>query len=540
MTRPSLARSVLSNWAVTVLGVTYSLFITPIVVKGLNKELYGVWSFLNGLMAYSDLLYMGLGGALIRYVAKYMALNDHAAVRRLASVVLSIYGALGTLCLLVALGMSRSVPHLFTEPLTGAAAMASTYACALLGVQVFCVFIASGFNGLLMGQDRFDLINMSRGLTIAARFVVVPFAVHGNYPLLNLAVVTAASMAAEMIICGFLAFRVTRGLRIMPTVPTSAELRLLYGFGVQCFVIILAGKLISYTDTTVIGVMLGASSVALYVLPMQLIDYIRLLLGGFTGVFLPRLTVLSMHQDVEGLRRAYIVGVRIACFLGAFLITNLLFLGVPFLTLWVGSDFGEPARWVIVFLGTAAFLQIFNYLVPLPFFQAMHLMSFPAKTLLAEGALNLALTIVLAREFGISGVAAATAIATLVVSFVLIPRYLCRQLSISFRALVLEGLWPSGLVVGFVSATHWLLSGMMPATSYGALFIRVAATAPMALAVLLLSASAYERDVLAGKVASWKSASRNWSFGWRTPLDQTIPSEATAHRGRWSRKSAGG
>ena len=53
--------------------------VTPIVVRSLGIERYGIWSFLNGLLAYSELLYFGLGSALVKYAAQYRARDDIAA-----------------------------------------------------------------------------------------------------------------------------------------------------------------------------------------------------------------------------------------------------------------------------------------------------------------------------------------------------------------------------------------------------------------------------------------------------------------------------
>src|SRR5688572_19617541 len=102
MTRPgSLTRNVLSNWLSIPVGVAYGLIITPIMVRALDTELYGVWSFVNGLLMYSDLLYVGLGSAVIKYVAQHRANNDQPAINRLISVVGGIYGVIGIICFAV-------------------------------------------------------------------------------------------------------------------------------------------------------------------------------------------------------------------------------------------------------------------------------------------------------------------------------------------------------------------------------------------------------------------------------------------------------
>ena len=65
-----LLEATAANWIASLLSIVYALFITPIVIKALNKDLYGVWSFLNGLLAYSSLLYVGLGAAFIKYLSQ--------------------------------------------------------------------------------------------------------------------------------------------------------------------------------------------------------------------------------------------------------------------------------------------------------------------------------------------------------------------------------------------------------------------------------------------------------------------------------------
>ena len=109
----SLFRNVFTNWIVLAMNIAYAVVITPVIVRALHAELYGVWSFLNGLLAYSDLLYLGLGSALIRYVAQHRAQSDQAKLNRLVSVVVTIYLCLGLVCLVALVALSRVVPQVF-------------------------------------------------------------------------------------------------------------------------------------------------------------------------------------------------------------------------------------------------------------------------------------------------------------------------------------------------------------------------------------------------------------------------------------------
>ena len=83
---------------------------------------------------------------------------------------------------------------------------------------------------------------------------------------------------------------------------------------------------------------------------------------------------------------------------------------------------------------------------PLGFYQAMHLVGFPAKVLMLEAVLNLGLSIWLAPRLGITGVALATALPALLMSAVVLPPYLCRQLGVPVRTFLMRASLPGGLM----------------------------------------------------------------------------------------------
>jgi O-antigen/teichoic acid export membrane protein len=496
MTRPgSLARNVLSNWIGIPITVAYGLIITPIIVRALDTELYGVWSFLNGLLMYSDLLYVGLGSALIKYVAQHRANDDQPGMNRLVSVVIGIYGVIGIVCFLVMVGMSAVVPHAFAAPLSAEGARAASVTCLLLGAQLFFVFVGSAFSGLICGHNRYDLVNIVGIATVAMRFIAIPVILAtGNDPLFRLAMLTSSMAALQTLMLAAIAYRLVPRLSVRLVRWRRDELRMLYGFGLPSFFIMLAVRLVSFSDTTIIGIMLGASSVAIYALPLQLMEYARTAVGGFTGVLLPRLTMLTTRGDLASVREAYLSATRIACFLTAWLAATLMTIGPAFLNRWVGDAFGAPGQWVLVFLAVAAFGQVLSTHAPLGFYQSMHLVALPAKVLMVEAMLNLGLSIWLAPRLGITGVALATALPALFISAVVLPPYLCRQLDLPIRRFVVASVLPGALMFVANAVVLYLLRLIVTANSYAAIGAHAAISVLVALLVFLVTFPAAERQ----------------------------------------------
>jgi O-antigen/teichoic acid export membrane protein len=493
----SLARNVLSNYLVLAASLAYALAITPVVVGALDKEQYGVWSFLNGLLTYSELLYLGLGSAVIKYVAQYRANDDLGGINRLVSVVLTIYAAIGIALFAFWTLMSGVIPRAFAEPLSAGVFRTASITCVLLGAQLLFVFVGSAFAGLFSGYDRYDILNGINLLGLGGRFIAVPLLVRPERePLLMLAAVTAASTALQSLLLTAAAFRYVQGLSLRPVRPRLDELRWLYGFGIQSFFIVLSAKLISYTDTTVIGVTLGAVSVALYVLPLQLVEYARAFVASFYGVLLPRLTVLVTRGEMARVREAYLSATRIAGLMSGWILAGLIGLGPAFLNRWVGPEFGTPVQWVIVYLAIAMFGQILTSQVSFAFYQALHRVAFPALVLTIEAGVNLGLSLFFAPRLGITGVALATALPALLVTTVALAPYLCRRLDIALPTFFLSSVLPGLSMAVATLASLWVADWMLPGDSYRAIVSRMLCTVPAAVLLFRLTIPEQEQRAL--------------------------------------------
>jgi O-antigen/teichoic acid export membrane protein len=213
-------------------------------------------------------------------------------------------------------------------------------------------------------------------------------------------------------------------------------------------------------------------------------------------VFLPRLTLLVARRDYHSVTTAYVQGSRVASAMAAFLLTNLVILGPAFLRLWAGEQFGTSVLGILVCLAVATLLHVFLTIVALPFYQVLNLLKVAASVLLLEALLNLVCSIVLARYLGLFGVALSTVIPAFCVSFMILPRYLCRKMSISLLSYLSASLVPAVLIIISVAAAHWLGALYIPADSYPSLAARVLLSLLAAMAVGFASLSSAEQQAI--------------------------------------------
>lgn len=483
---PSLRRNVVMNWVSTLANVGLSFLMIPLVVRTLDKELYGVWSFLNGIAAYSNLIYLGLGAAFMKYFSEAVGRRDVAQLNRLLGIACTLYSCLGAVCVIIALSISPFIPTAFAQPLTGAVAGATQAATVLLGLRVMCFFVASAFSALLASHGRMDLVAATTTFTAILRTLAVVVAIRYKEPLVALAIVMVAEAALQIGIMAALGRLITPDVRVRWLWPTALELRSLYGFGFQAFFVQLAVMLIGYTDTALIGFFLGAGSVTLYALPLQLVEYSRLLINGVTLALLPELSASRARGDHARLTEIYLRAARVCACLAMFIGIHLIILGPAFLRIWVGEAFAVSSPAVLVFLSIAAFASALSTQVLAPFYQALDMLRVLVAILLGEALLNVALSIWLAQVVGLAGVALATALPACLITMVLAPRYMLPLLGVGWREFATAVLLPAtGVLVASVVA-QTVMSIWGEPTSYLRLVLRTVASAIASLPVIVV------------------------------------------------------
>lgn len=486
----SLKRNVALNWVVTLIGVALGLFLTPLTVASLKQEQYGVWSFINGLTLYSNLLYVGLGAAFMKRMSEAVGRRDVAGQTRLLSVAGSLYTGIGLLCFALALALSPVVPRLLASPLSPDAQTAATITMALLGVRLLFMFVNSAFSALLASHGRADLVSVAIIIAALIRSGGVLWATSQKQPMIWLSVVAMVDGFIQLpLFVGFCRL-VAPEVRARPVKPTRDELRGLYGFGAQAFVVQTALLIIGYTDTALIGVLLGASSVALYTLPLQLVEQSRVLVNGITQSLLPELAAYMARGELEKVKQLFLGASRVCASLSVLVNVHLVLLGPAFLTLWVGPAVAAESPRILLFLSIAATASALSTQVMNPFYQALDLLKLLVLVVLAEAVVNFALSVWFAGVFGVWGVALATAVPAVAITMVFAPRVLLPRIGVTVGEFTREVVFPAVVLGLTCAATQQVLSLWLASDTLALLLVRAACSG---LAVLLVAPLVFPR-----------------------------------------------
>jgi len=230
------------------------------------------------------------------------------------------------------------------------------------------------------------------------------------------------------------------------------SLRRIASYSGTTFLIIVAGRLRFKTDALVIGTFMSAAAITYFTIGSRLVDYASELVSSLAQIFVPMSSQSHATGDLDALRKIFVVGNR-ACAFIIFPITAVLtVLGKSVIEAWVGPKYvatSYPVMLVLLYPMTLMLAQSASGRT----LWGMAKHRTWAWVVLAEGASNLILSVILVRPYGIMGDAIGTAIPLACSMILFLPRHLCRLLGINLRTYLYRAfVFPLALSAPLVAA----------------------------------------------------------------------------------------
>lgn len=486
----NILTNIFSNWANLVVSVLIAFFVSPIVVHGLGKEMFGVWVLIVSVTGYFTVLDFGINTAIVRYISKYVAEGDEGQARRIYSTAISVFGIMALTIICLAALFGSYFPKLF-----GLQHFGNSY--IFLVFFLACVDLAFGllfsvFLGALCGLQEFRYVNgVAIGTNLVKNLLVVFFISRG-YSLLTLILLQISAMLFRGA-CQYLRLRKGYGyLRFRLSAVQRSTLRTIYSYSIYSFIIALCLKVLFYTDSIVIGSLISVKEVTFYAIPSTLLDYVEKFTWAMIAVLIPVISTNDATADRETNASLYSTGTRYVLLVCLPVVLSLFFWGDDFIGVWMGPQFGFRSQYVLRFL-LVGYGVAFSQLIAQGILKGTDRHRWLAFILIFEAVGNLGLSLLLARPFGIEGVALGTMVPLLFASVAILV-YTCRQLGLSWKRYLLRGY--GGPLAGFVMAAvvGKLLGG--GATTYPEIFGKSATLTAAFLAVgVPLSLTQEHREV---------------------------------------------
>lgn len=471
-----IARNVLYNWFGTIATMAVGLFLSPFIIHRLGNVAYGVWVLAIGVMAYLGLLDLGMQSAVLRFVSKGHTQNDHQGASEAISAALWVRLQISALILVLSAGLAAVFPLIFKVPaeLAGDARKA----ILLTGVKMAITMSIGVVAGVLSALNRYDLQNYLSIVQTAVRVIGVVAVLRTGHGIVAIAVCELIAVLIYNALLVWVAHRLYPQLQILLNRPKRETLKRIWTYSSYAFLTTVAIQLIYQTDYIVVGKFVSVAAVTYYAIGYSLCSYTSQAINSMGATFVPAASTYEAAGDTNSLLMLYKNGTRATLAVSLPILITLMVRGRSFIGLWMGPQYSHSSGTVLIIL-CSTFLFVFanRTAQAIAFGVEKHKMG--AIWAIGEGVVNLSLSIVLARRYGIYGVAIGTAIPSLLVNVVLWPGYISKLVGLSYSEVVWKVWAPVYLSsVPFAIATY-AVNARFPAHNLIIFFLQTTAVLPV-------------------------------------------------------------
>jgi O-antigen/teichoic acid export membrane protein len=402
-------------------------FIMPFTVHKLGAQQYGIWAIAMTFIGYYSFLDLGLSGAVFTHMAYAFGREDHEEARNIYGAALRIFGG-------VALALTAA-----TFLLAGGVYFLHYDHSRELAVVLLIVGLstASSFGmrvpfGTLNAGQHFDVTAWVLIVTAILRAIGTVVVLNAHYGVIALAWLTVFTAIPANVIVLWKVHHEFPFLKIFSWPRWNRDTsKKLFKFGAPVLLGQIADRIRFQTDTLTVSFFIGLTAVTHYSIGSTLVLYYVDAIDAIVGVLMPVLSMQKSVSDHGGFERSYFAGTRVALASSAFILFGMIAWSKDFVVRWMGQAFTDVYP-VIVILSVAVFLEASQATSVNALYASLHQKAYAVLNI-GEALCNLVLSLLLARPYGMIGVAIGTLIPSIVFRGIVQPIVVQRLLNIKIR-----------------------------------------------------------------------------------------------------------
>lgn len=419
MGKNSIRRDTLFAYINLILRIGMGFYTAPLIANAVGKSNYGLMNLILSITSYSVLMQFGINNAVTRYVAKYSAERNKRKESEMVSLTLYFYTCTGIVAFLTGLVIYFNFERYFNI-LPGQAATAKT-AFMICLVNAVVNLTADVFHCFIKGYKKFSYYYTNFIIRIVIRATLLTILLNMGYGIVTV-------LAVDLILCQMInialiayAFRKLK----LKLVISGIKKDFIFEIGKYSFYgfLIMIGVLVfKRTDKILLGIMRSTEDVGMYTVSQNLVEYFSTFVIYIAYILLPTLTeTVVKDRSLEKAKNILLRVARVQFMIASIAVVNFIFMGKDFIYLWMGPDYVEAYKYAWMVMIPYMFYLIMSSGEELLF--AINKHKVRAFIDIGTAGLNLLVSIILIRFFGVIGAAAGTIIALFVGKIILMNIY---------------------------------------------------------------------------------------------------------------------
>lgn len=448
--RPSLKINALSNWVALGVNIIIGFFLTPAIFAHLGEKRFGMWMLVSSVVGYFGLLRLGVGTGVFRYVPLFRGKNHEDKVHAVVSTAMAFYIVIGV-AIFVTLFLCAG---LIADFFQGGPELSLLIRLVGLAAALECP--SRILDTAIRSYEGFVFANLVSILGAALRAGALFGCIFMGYGLIAMgwAIVIVAFLG--LLAVGMTFRSVCKEVHLSIKRISFSQLKMLVCFGIVIVIATGANLLTHECPKQITGKVVSLEALGLFGIAALLVSYYRQLIYALTKVLMPRFSYLSGQKADNEARQLFLRGSRYVTIVAGAVALLLWSVGPSFLRLWVKDDNINLAIPTLIILaaGTLVLLSHYTSIYLLYGFGQQKKI---AALAIIEGISVFAISLVLSRKYGMTGVAVGVAVPLVLVRGIIQTIYVCRLVKVSFWTYYADRIFrPWMIAIILAIASYWL------------------------------------------------------------------------------------
>lgn len=334
---------VIYSYVLMFVEVFSATLFTPFLIRSLGQSEYGVYQLVYSVTAYLMLLDLGIGNAVIRYMAKYRAENNKQKQEEFLGIATLFYGAIAVIVLIVGAVLLVIFPSVFAKGLTPEEISIGRKLLAVTILSTAVTLGTSSFATTLMAYERFSF---SKGLSILFSLLKILFAMLALKLGMRSLGVVMVYFISNVLTRGAYTVFVLFKLKLKPKFknPDFGFVKETVSYSAFVLMQMIAAQINAMTDSVLLGILAKGSAViiAIYGAGAQIVQYFKTVGGHFNGVLMAGVVrLVESGANAKALQDEMVRIGRIVFMMLGMVFTVFLVNGTDFMVLWAGENYRQ-------------------------------------------------------------------------------------------------------------------------------------------------------------------------------------------------------
>lgn len=421
------------SYAQMALNVVVGLVYTPLMIRLLGQNEYGLYNTVASTISMLSILNLGFGSGYIRYFAKYKANKDTDSINKLNGLFLMVFLIIGSIALMCGLYLTYNLELVFDKGLTLAEYRTAKILMLLFTVNLTISFPMSVFANIISANERFiflKLLGMMK--TVGSPLLTIPLLLMGKGSVAVVAVTLLISLLVDTVYLYYV-FRVLHNKFVFRDFEKGI-FKSLFAYTVFIALNVIIDQINWNVDRVILGRYRGTASVAVYSVGATLQTYYQMFSTSISGIFGPRIHHIvnsgkSAAERSRVLTSLFIKIGRIQYLVLALVCSGLIFFGREFIYFWAGPGYDEAYIVALLLIIPVTIPLIQNLGIEIQRAQNQHQFRSVAYALMAV--VNLILSIFLVQRYGAPGAAFGTTLALILANGLIMNIYYQKKCGIN-------------------------------------------------------------------------------------------------------------